>query len=382
MVNNLNQTVDKMYSGDGDIHKDDIDTNQDAPIETNDVSLVKNKASIFHKAANKIKEFSHRQPVIFKYSLLAISILASFFILKEVERVQSLNSVASTRQAAVYFQVLSADLPPESPFDVWVNSDSTVGFVDLEITFDPNVIKLAGEITPYQSLTRIIKITPMAEANSTGKISIILGLDPSKITSPPAAPFRVAALKLNAKTTNSLSTTITFNNSIMQLVSLDQSVFTTTTTGLTLNLNPTPTPTATATPKTTPTTSPTVKPTSTPTATSNPTSTPVQTKTPIATDKSTATPSTSPHANLQISGTVMNSSNSAPISGATVRIRKVSARWWQRSTIVRTDRSGHYGVNLPENTYNISISKWNYRTISQRVTLRVNTILNFQLHHR
>ena len=124
----------------------------------------------------------------------------------------------------------------------------------------------------------------MAQANSAGAISIVLGLDPTMISNAPSGAFQVANLTFNSNTPNlNAAAVISFNTGQMQLVATDQSVFQLTSTNLNLVLNPTtPTPTPTATPTTTPT--------ATPTATPTPTSTSNLTPTPTATSTSTATP--------------------------------------------------------------------------------------------
>jgi hypothetical protein len=371
MASKLYKTISEIYKKPEREIKEFFDSGEEtAPIETKGLSLIKGRTSIFNRASKAIKEFGREHKVDIKYLLLAIPIIVSFFIFKEVQRRQSISTGALTHQASLGFQVESWTLPPESSFDIWVNSDSIVDFSEIEVTFDPNIIKLTGEVYIYPSLTRIIKVTPMSEANATGRISIVLGLDPSQISSPPSGNFRLAKLSINTKSTSYLNTVLGFNNANIHIVSGDQSVFNTTTTGLTLTLNPTPTPTGTPVP--TPTAIPTVAPTVAPT--------PVVTAAP--TPAVTSNPTPTPAANTQISGIVTNRSNSAPISNASVKFQRSKAKWWQGSTTVKTDTYGHYGVILPNDTYKITVSKRGYRTMSQNLTLTVNTILNFQLSPR
>ena len=369
MASKLNRTISEIYKKPEREIKEFFDSREKtSPIETKGLSLVKSHTSIFYKASKAIKEFGREHKVDLKYLLLAIPIIVSFFIFKEVQKRQSISTGALTHQASIGFQVESWVLPPESSFDIWVNSDSIVDFSDVEVTFDPNIIKLTGEVYLYPSLTRIIKVTPMSEANTTGRISIVLGLDPSQISSPPSGNFRLAKLSINTKTTSYLNTVLGFNNANIHIVSGDQSVFSTTTTGLTLILNPTPTPASTPVP--TPTAVPSLAPTVAPT--------PVRTSNPTP----QVTPTPTPAANTQIGGIVTNRSNSAPISNASVKFQRSSAKWWQGSTTVKTDTYGHYGVILPNDTYKITVSKRGYRAMSQSLTLTVDTILNFQLSPR
>lgn len=276
MTSKLNQTIDEMYKkSEKEVESVFDAVNKNPDINTKDISIVKNRASIFTKAAKRLAGFYHEHTADFKYLLLIIPILATFFIIKEVQRQQSLRTKAAIHQASIYFQVSSWALPPESSFDVWVNTDSQTSFVDAEITFDPNVVKLTGEITTYPTLGRVIKVTSMNDANSSGKVSIVLGLDPSQIPNTPSGTFRIATIKLNANTLSSLSTKVNFDNTKSQLVASDQTQFTTSVTGLTLNLNPTPTPTPIVSP--TPTVTPTPGPPTAPPQTTTPKPTPTPT---------------------------------------------------------------------------------------------------------
>jgi hypothetical protein len=213
-------------------------------VEMKVVSIQKSKMPFLSKFKTKSSEFLKNHKVDIKYLLLAIPIIAIFFLVREVQYRQSLKTGAGLHQASVAFQLQDWTLPPENAFDVWVNSDSPVSFINVNISFDPKLVKLTHEIATTGKLTRIVKITSMADANSTGAISIVLGLDPSMATSSPSGAFQVASLTFNANTTEqNIATTINFNSSQMQIVASDQSVFQLTTTNLNLILNPTATPT-------------------------------------------------------------------------------------------------------------------------------------------
>lgn len=389
--------IGKMYENPENNLEEDFDSvNEKEPeIKTNTVSLEKSKASIFAKGRKKIKEFYRSHKVDFKYLLLAIPIVVAFFIFREVQKEQSLKTAAALHQASVYFQIESWTLPPESTFEVWVNSDSAVAFSDIEITFDPGLVKLTSEITTYESLSRIIKVTSMNDANSKGKVSIVTGLDPGSVSTPPSGTFRIASFKLDANTANSAATTVNFDNANMQLVSTDQSVFTTTVTGLSLDLNPESPPTSAPAPTLTPTATP--KPAATPTpspkASYQPTTLPTSTLTPVSTSKPTSTKTPTPvptytqssasTTKYQVSGVVINSRNSRSVGNATIKFKRVEnnwwRRWWQRDVVAKTDAYGHFGVYLPPDNYYVTVSKSGFRTVYKTLLLRTNTILNFQV---
>lgn len=375
MASKLNQTIDSMYEkSKGEVEEIFDKADKTPEVKAKEVNVVKSNASAFARFGKWAKEFYSGHRTDFKYLLLAIPIIAIFLIVRQVQRNQSLSSQAATHQASIYFSQANWSLPPETSFDVFMNTDSTVGYADVEIVYNPSHVRLTSEVALTPTLGRVIKLTPMAEANSTGKLSIIVALDPSQISAPPSGIFKIATIKLNTKTTSSLSTTVSFDNTAMQLVSLDQSVFANTVSGLSLELNPTPTPVPTPVPTTTP---PPATPTPTPVITPAPSATP----TPVVTAAPTPvpTPTSVPSTTIQVSGIVTNASSLASIPGATVKFQRTTAKWWQGATTAKTDAYGHYGVYIPSDVYKVTVSKSGYRTTTQTVTLRSNTILNFQL---
>lgn len=239
-------------------------------LKTKVISVQKSKLPFFSKFRVKSSEFLKNHKADIKYLLLIIPVVAAFLLVRVIRYTQSLNSRAGIHQASVAFQLQNWTLPPENPFEVWVNSDSPVSFASINISFNPSLVKLTHEISLSGRLTRIIKVTTMAEANSTGVVSIVMGLDPSMVSSPPVGAFQVASLTFNTNTLNpNIATSVNFNTNQMQILGSDQLAFQLTTTSLNLVLNPTPTlsPSPSSTPRLTTTPSPpTPKPTATPTS--------------------------------------------------------------------------------------------------------------------
>ena len=213
-------------------------------LETEVISIQKSKMPFLSKFRVRSSEFLKNHKADVKYLLLIIPVVATFLLVKAVQYRQSLNSRAGIHQASVAFQLQNWNLPPENPFEVWVNSDSPVSFANVSISFDPALVKLTHEIALSGRLTRIVKVTTMAEANSTGVVSIVIGLDPAMVNSPPVGAFQVATLTFDTKTLNpNIATVVSFDTSKMQLVATDQSMFQLAGTNLNLMLNPTATPT-------------------------------------------------------------------------------------------------------------------------------------------
>lgn len=260
MVNKLNLRMKEIY---------DRIRKAGAKVEEVASSLEKSKTPTFFKYRIRLFGFLKNLKVGIKYLLLIIPVIAIFLLTREVQYRQSLKTGAGLHQASVAFHLQNWTLPPENVFDVWINSDSPVAFANIYISFDPKVVKLTHEITTTGGLTRIIKVTSMANANSTGTASIVLGLDPSLASTPPNGAFQVASLTFDANTTNqNVATVISFDSAQMQLVATDQSTFQLTTANLNLVINPVATPSPTPTPISTG--APMVSPSPTPSPTKSP----------------------------------------------------------------------------------------------------------------
>ena len=266
MVSNLSRNLEDA---------DKVDTSgvsgtnpSDLPVETQNISMSANKEPVAVKFKRKVSGFFRNNKADLKYMLLVIPIVATFFLARMVQNNQTLSSHAGSYTAAVSFQLDKWTLPPESTFGIWVNASGSAAFTSIEFDFDPNLVKITKEITLTSTvLTRVIKVTPMSEANSTGKVFLVLGLDPTKLGSAPSGAFQVADVTFGTVTTNSnVSTSINFKTSNMHIVATDQSSMGISATDMSLTLNPvaTPTPTTTVSP------SPTTNPTATPAPTSTP----------------------------------------------------------------------------------------------------------------
>jgi hypothetical protein len=266
MASSINRIIGSLYEkGKNKTKSGEVESVEQKPlVKSETLSMLKSGDNFFKKTYTRIKEFTKNHSVDFKYLLYAIPIIAIFLIARAVQNHQSLSPKAAIHTASASFQVSQWSLPPTSTFGVWLNTDSPAAFANIKIAFDPKLVKLTSEINVTGPLTRIVKVSTMAEANSSGNISIVLGLDPTKISTPPSGAFQIANLTFDINTTNqNVSMAITFDASQTQLVAIDQSVFAFTATNLNLVLNPTATPS----PVITPTTAPTVAPSQTPTST-------------------------------------------------------------------------------------------------------------------
>jgi Bacterial Ig domain len=155
-----------------------------------------------------------------------------------IKRSQSLEAAASAGNAQIFFNPAST-------------TDKPLAFARIELTFDPNLVRLASELTlGTQALQRVITKTSMAEANVSGKIILVLGLDPTTLSAAPTGSFKLASFTLTTQVaTPNLATTLTPVLANVQLVDTSAIPFTTTATSVTLTLNPVnPSPTPAASP--------------------------------------------------------------------------------------------------------------------------------------
>lgn len=216
--------------------------------------------------------------------LIAVVVMLSvtmYFSNVLIKNSQSLNAGAANGNAEIFLEPSVVTIPPDGLVHLWVTTDKQLGFVAIDLTFDPTLIKLAQEITlPTLTLERSLKVTTMAQANTTGKISVVLGIDPTGLETAPTGSFPIANLKFSKNTTISNKVaTLSVDPASSQLVDLGAIPFNLTFKNASFTINPVDSPIATPIASVTPTIVPTPTPTKTPVASPitsiKPTSTPV-----------------------------------------------------------------------------------------------------------
>jgi len=165
---------------------------------------------------------------------------------------------AVVHQAKVSVLPATLSLPPNGTLQVWATTDSPLAFLNVELTFDPAVIKLTAEVAlSTAAWGRVIRQTTMATANTTGKMTLVIGMDPALRQASPSGTFPIATLQFGANTTASnATTTVTITSASSQLVAVDTTVFAVTVLGSAVTVNPLPTPTPTVAVTPTPTVGP------------------------------------------------------------------------------------------------------------------------------
>lgn len=250
-----------------------------------------------------------------------IALPVTLFLAKKAIDLRSQAQVAS-----VTFSISPAtqNLPPNSTFRVMLDAGTQqIGFVRVEIPFDRTKVQLASEINTSTRLTKnnaeaetdpnyvppqyacqgttpcIIKTT-MVQANTAGKIVLVLGLNTTDRSNPPTGSFEVANFTLRTANTTASTTSISVDGTNSQVVNMNAIAAPITSVASNLNLNASSTVTLTPPP---PTATFTLTPSATRTPTPTRTLTPTNTATPTQT--ATATPT-------RVSGTPTVTSTVSP----------------------------------------------------------------------
>ncbi len=122
------------------------------------------------------------------------------------ESVLTLPRTYSTNEAdqdyaRIFFDPALAFLPPDQTFSLMFDSKSySLAYAKVEITFDHSLINLTDEIQITNNMGNVIKKTSKDEANSTGKIVIVLGVQADN--QPSTGLFEFANLPFGIVTTS------------------------------------------------------------------------------------------------------------------------------------------------------------------------------------
>lgn len=197
--------------------------------------------------SNKYQPLSSFKNILFAVFLVVMAGVTYYFANSLMHKNQTLSVGAASGKADLFFEPAAIALPPDGLVNLWVTTDKQLGFASVELSFNPALLKLTQEITlPTAALKRVVKQTSMAEANTTGKIALVLAIDPSTVATAPTGNFALAGLKFATKsTTSNQSATISVATSNLQLVDTSATPFTVTSKNANFTINPSATPTAT-----------------------------------------------------------------------------------------------------------------------------------------
>jgi|GEM_PF-6471919 len=223
-----------------------------------------NKKHVVSKTAKVVKSTTkNRKSSIFLLIagfVVALAIAIYYFVTTNLFSSDVLSATAGTASLALASNVSS--ITPTSPaiVSVTANVNKSLSFAHVELSFDKTMLQLTKEITLNNtSLNKVIKQTTMAEANSTGKITLIVGVSPTTRAQAPVGSISLASISFKAANTTTATSAITLTTATSTLVDSDALKFSLATVSpLTLSLNPSTSGGGTTSP--TPTTGDTIAP--------------------------------------------------------------------------------------------------------------------------
>lgn len=244
--------------------------------------------------------------------LLALFVASTIGVASQITKSTQTTTKAAVGEATISILPETGAVPPEKSFHIWTNTTKSVGFMSVDITFDPTKLVLTQEPTFTAASTNVcviqngvvnqpcqhVSVTKKDDANTSGHVIFTTGVDPTYLIDAPNGVFQIGALSFSNKSTEiNDTTTIAVSTSTSQYVDLNAVPFNLKATNATVTINPsTTTISPTIDPGTTPivigaTNTPTpVPPTATPVP---PTATPTVVP-PTATPEPTATPTPVP----------------------------------------------------------------------------------------
>src|SRR6266487_5042091 len=113
--------------------------------------------------------------------------------------------LAQAQAVSIFFSSTQVMLPPNTNLSLKMDAGSyQIGFARIDLAFDPSMIQLTNEIQTTSLLGTVIQKTSMNDANSTGHITIVLGLSAGAPS--PTGVFEFAQLPIRAVSTLSNQT--------------------------------------------------------------------------------------------------------------------------------------------------------------------------------
>ena len=192
--------------------------------------------------ANKVKNMNRKKMINISMIALAFTVFTYGVYLFWYKPADSdVLSAVTSNTATFSFDPGALTLPLDGTTQLKVSVGSEkISFVHAEITFDKDKVKLAENISISGSpLTRVIKVTSASDANSSGKIQVILALDPEKASNPPTGNVTLATLKWATNTsTSNVTSSVKFSTSSLKAYNTKAELFTIKSSDISLSLNP------------------------------------------------------------------------------------------------------------------------------------------------
>lgn len=141
-----------------------------------------------------------------------------------VKLVTNLLPKAAPAPVEIFFNPENSSIPYLGTRSIQLMLDAKtnqIGFTHVELTFDKSKIKLSSEIQTTNKLKTVVQKTSMAEANSSGRVVIALGLATQDRGNPPTGVFDLATLVFKSNTSSAnQSTSVVIDTSKVQIVDI------------------------------------------------------------------------------------------------------------------------------------------------------------------
>ena len=179
----------------------------------------------------------YRSSIFFLILVIGITI---YFFNYPLQKPQIFEINSSPGNASLFFAPNSPTFNPAGTLELWVTTDKPLAFSRVELSFDPSHLQLDQEITlTTPALKRLIKVSTMAEANNTGQLTLLLGLDPTTLSQAPTDSFQLATLHFISQVeTANLSTPLSFIPNNLQLIDTGATAFVLSSTPANITLKP------------------------------------------------------------------------------------------------------------------------------------------------
>lgn len=146
--------------------------------------------------------------IVLSLLIISLAVPATLLLLK---RSTDTRTSADTEVVDVFFLPESASLPPKQQVRLMIDSKQVpVGFVQIDINFDNTKIKIEDELVVADTLKNVIYKSSNAEINSSGVVSIALGLSPNDINSAPQGVLEIATFSIAGNSTENASAMLQF----------------------------------------------------------------------------------------------------------------------------------------------------------------------------
>lgn len=126
-----------------------------------------------------IRPFKRIPKQVWTFLLVGFFLLINILVAREIQNPQIFKLKANQNKITISVQPANTILDGDTPYQLWMTADQPVAFMNIALSFDPNIIRLTENIKlANASLLKLVKATTLDEANKTGKIILTTGFEP------------------------------------------------------------------------------------------------------------------------------------------------------------------------------------------------------------